>query len=322
MALLLAASALLTGCHSGETWRITVTHPDYEKRVYETAEVRRGDLTPAIALTLHVSKLKYINYSVTDAGLVVERVAVSEGDRVRKGDLLVSFFSEELESALDEYKEKKEQDVLLVQHYTNLQKADQTQDYRDEIRDLKQEIRITDMYIEETEAKIRKNQIYAEKSGTVTEVEPTLKNGVYQAGRTLVTEAYGSDRYQAETEEKEVFSVGTVVKGKGEKKTCRFRLAKVEERQDGKQRLFFDALSDMSAVAQDEAFTVQWEKEPVKNCLYVDKRAVHSENGRAMVYREDDAGYYDAVEVETGSLVGEYIVIQSGLLEGEKVRVD
>lgn len=322
MAALLITGFLLTGCHSGEIEGITVTHPVYEKKVYETAEVRRGDLTPAISLTLRIRKLKYIDYSVTDGSLEVERVTVSVGDKVKKGDLLVSFFSEELQNTLDGYREKKDQDLLLIQHYTNLQKADKKQDYRDEIQDLRRGIRVTDMYIEETEKKIRENQIYAKKSGTITEMSPTLKSGTYEAGKALITEAYGSGAYQAETEEKEDFSVGTTVSGKGERGTCKFRLSKVERDKGGKRRLIFDALSDMSAVAEDEAFTVQWKKEPVKNCLYVDRRAVHSENGREMVYREDETGYYDAVEVETGSLVGDYIVIRGGLSEGEKVRVD
>ena len=86
--------------------------------------VRKGTLTPELTFTLNMTKIKRIQYSVTDAELELDRIAVSTGDKVKKGDLLVSFISEELENTLKEYKEKKEQNDLLIKHYKNLQKAD------------------------------------------------------------------------------------------------------------------------------------------------------------------------------------------------------
>lgn len=319
---LAVAGCLLTGCSSGKTERITITQPTYEKKVYETAEVCRGALTPTVSLTLRMRKLKYMHYSVTDGGLEVDRIVVSVGDRVKKGDLLVSFSSEELQAELKEYQEKKKQNALLIRHYKNLQRADRSQDHREEIRELEQEQKVTGLYIQETERRIRKNQIYARRDGTITGVSSKLKEGTVLAGSELVTQAYGSGIYMAEAEENENFSVGTTVQSVVGSRTYRFRLTKKEkDRSTHKKRLYFKPLSDMSAVPADTALVVKWKKAPLEDCVYVDKRAIHNHDGRDFVYRADENGYYEAVEIKTGHTVGDYIVIVSGLSVGEKVRI-
>ena len=102
----------LSGCSQNEGELIVVRHTAYEKRAYETTEVRKGELTLSVSFTLSMTATEHIQYQVTDAELEIQKVAVSVGDRVKKGDLLLAFQSEELQGRLAEYQKTHRQNRL------------------------------------------------------------------------------------------------------------------------------------------------------------------------------------------------------------------
>ena len=318
--ILLLSLLVLSGCSQNEREPITITHDTYEKKPFETTEVRKGALTPSVSFTLSMTEIEHIQYRVTDAELMLEKVAVSVGDHVKKGDLLLSFRSEELQGKLAEYKETRKQNRLLLQHYENLQKAGT--DYRKEIKDLKREQEVTQLYIRETKEKIRRNQIYAKKDGTITILNSKLQKGTFRAGQSLVTETCSSGEYKAETDGSVKLSQGTVIQAVDGDHSYRFRVTKEKRGKAGKKVYIFKPVSDMSGVEEETTLTAQWKKDPIPDCIYVKKTAVCKDGGKYFVRRMDDKGYFETAEVSVGQEVGEYVVITDGLSEGEKVRAE
>lgn len=315
-------SLVLSGCSQGVGDLVVITHKPYEKELYKSTTVQKGTLTPELNFTLSMTKIKRIQYSVTDAELELDRIAVSIGDKVKKGDLLVSFISEELENTLTEYKEKKEQNNLLIKHYENLQKADKGADYRKDLKDLKREQEVIQLYIEETQKKIEKNRIYAKRAGTITNVSSKLKEGTFRAGASLVTEIYGSGVYKAEVDGSVELKKGENIQASDGNFTCELKVTEVKKQDSGKNTLFFQPISDMSEVSEEAKLTVHWKKKPLADCVYVEKKAVSSQDGRHFVRLMDDNGYCETAEVSLGQEEGEFIVITDGLSGGEKVRLE
>jgi hypothetical protein len=59
----------------------------------------------------------------------------------------------------------------------------------------------------------------------------------------------------------------------------------------------------------------------LENVLYVPLEAIHGEGESQYVYRRTAAGGYDKVNVVTGAVNADYIVIQEGLDEGDSVAL-
>lgn len=144
-------SGLLTGCASQSAEVVTIERTPYEKAAYQTVEVQKGD-------------------------------------KVQKGDLLVSFQSDSIERAIADYENQIEQKELLMEHYTNYMQIDGSLDYSTDITMLKEDITVAELYIEEAEDKLAGYQIVAESPGTITAIDEYLQNGYYKPGTDLITE--------------------------------------------------------------------------------------------------------------------------------------
>ena len=96
----LAAGSLLTGCKKAEPELVSTARTPYEKLAYDTTEVKKGNLTPEITLKLKAEGLEKITYDATNTELKLDKVYVAVGDKVEKGELLVSFRSDSLEEKM------------------------------------------------------------------------------------------------------------------------------------------------------------------------------------------------------------------------------
>lgn len=309
----------LSGCSQDGGDPVVIQHKPYERELYRSITVRRGTLTPELVFTLRMTGVNRIQYSVADSGLEVDRIAVSKGDRVKKGDLLVSFFSRELQDKLAEYGEKEWQDRLLIRHYEKLQRIDKSADYRQELRERRREQKVTQLYMEEIQKKIRANKIRAKRDGTITNVSEKLKDGTFQAGTSLVTEVAGSGLYQTEIDGSVDLGKGDVVQAVGSSTAGRLRVTKIEKKGREKRIVRFKPVSGLEGISEETALTVKWKKNSLADCVYVERKAVCSQDGRNYVRRLDEKGYFEAVEVSLGQEAGEFVVITEGLSGGERV---
>ena len=59
----------------------------------------------------------------------------------------------------------------------------------------------------------------------------------------------------------------------------------------------------------------------IPNVCYVPLEALHIEGDRSYVYKKTVGGGYDKVHVKTGPANSDYVIIESGLHEGEAVAL-
>lgn len=313
----LACTILLcSGCAARGAEVVVIDHEFYERAGYQTTEVQNGDLQPKLELTLTADGYEQIIYDATNENLQLDKVYVSVGDKVKKGDLLVSFRSESIQKTIDDYSEQADQNRLLVEHYTNLMKIDKTSDYSSDIKMLKQDIEVAQLYIEEARKKLESYQIVAERSGTITDMNEYLQKGMFVPGRKQITQVSGSGNYTADKPDNYGFSVGEVYQAAVGVVSYDLRVKKI-----GKSKVIFEPVSDMSSVSEDDELTMVITKPELKNVVYVDVSAVYEGTNSHYVYVVDEDGYRDAVEVKLGEQVDDYYVVTDGLAGGEEVTL-
>lgn len=312
----------LCGCASGGKQAVTIEQEPYEKITYQTVEVQRGNLNPSVTLTLSVEGYEQINYSATNSELKLDKLHVSVGDKVQKGDVLVSFESESIEQMIADYEEKKKQNELLVEHYENLMRIDASADFQADITMLREDIQVAQLYIEEAKSRLSDYQIVAKEEGTITRINDYLQNGYYRPGATLLTEVCGTGNYSAATEDTEPFTVGETYTAEAGVASYELRLVDITE-----TVLTFEPISDMSSVSKTNELTLTVEKPQLTDVVYVDKDAIQRVEGEegnqdtCFVFVMEEDGYRNAVLVTTGDTVNEYTVITQGLNGGEKVTL-
>ena len=92
----------LTGCEKNQAYQMEpVNKTQYQKAGYQTAKVKRGDISPIVQLKLRARLADQVKYSIDITDAEVEEVYVSAGEHVKKGQLLVSFQSEKTQKAID-----------------------------------------------------------------------------------------------------------------------------------------------------------------------------------------------------------------------------
>lgn len=307
----------LVGCGTEKQSELKIDRPPYEKKTYMSAEVMQGDLTPQITLTLRAEGFETITYDAVNSDLKLEKVYVSVGDHVEKGQLLVAFQSDELEKKMEEAADKQKQEELLADHYTKLMQLDDTLDYSEDIASLSKDAEIMGLYKEEAEEKLKRYQITAKESGTITQMDSNLQNGGFIPGKRLITEVSGSGNYEADRPDEDVIVQGENYTVSVDGTEYQLRAERIED-----QKILFTPVSDMSAISEEEKLTLVVDEPVLSNAVYVDEKAVHQTDSGNFVYRLDEDGYRTAVFVDTGQTVGSYTVICNGLEAGEKVTLE
>ncbi len=338
LAMLLFTSLPLSGCGKNtidNTAQISI--PIYDKIEYNTTRAMKGDIEPEISLTLRVDGFRNISYSVDREDLELDKVHVKVGDRVKKGDVLVSFQSGDIEDMMKEYQQQLEEDALLIRHYKKLMKIEETasrkqkkkaevSEYRSMLDDIEREMYLIRIRIEEASEKLKGFSLIAEADGSIASVEEGLYFGYVTPDVTLVSETCGSKDYVAVTKDDYNFSVGSVYVAESGVASYDMRLKAIEAGEnEGERRLQFEPVTDMSGVSKTDSFTIYVKKPVIKDVVYIPTRAVCNVDDKYYVYVMDENGFREGVEVTVGETVGEpgseLTVITSGLSGGEQVML-
>lgn len=310
-------AALATGCTAQTPELAVISREPYEKTAYETTIVQKGDLSRSLQLTLHAQGYEQISYDATNEELKLEKVYVSVGDTVKKGDLLVSFQSDEIQEIIDTYSDQYEQNRLLAEHYRKLMQIDPEADYTEDLALLQDDMRVEQLYVTEAKERLAEYRIRAKKDGTITAMSEYLAAGVYVAGKNQITETCGTGNYTAEPPKGYTFQKGDTVTVKKDGVSCRLKVKSVS-----KKKIVFAPADGSRAFAGEKKLTLVVHRRKLKGAVYVENRAVHEKDGKRFVYVVGDDGYRDAAEVRVGEQVGTYVVIKSGLTGGEKVTIE
>lgn len=307
---------LLTGCGNSKQEVVTINRTPYEKLSYETTEVKRGRLEPKITLKLREEGYEKINYGATSTELQLDTVHVKVGDHVEKGDVLVSFRSESIQATIDSYEEQRNQNQLLIDHYTRLMQIDGSMDYSQDIARMQSDMEVAALYIEESEEKLARYQIVAEDAGMITAMNSYLQSGVFEPGHNLITEICGTGNYEADLPEGYEFLPGEIYTAEAGINTYELKVSQVTD-----TTVVFTPISDMSSVMAGGDMSMTVTQEAVDDAVYVKASAVEEEDGNYFVYVQNEDGYREVVPVTVGDRVGEYRIILAGLSGGEKVTL-
>lgn len=313
---LITTMSLFVGCGTTKQTLVTINRTPYEKLAYETTEVQKGDLEPELKLKLREEGYEKVFYDVTNEELQLDKVHVSVGDRVQKGDILVSFKSESIQESIDTYEGQKSQNQLLLDHYVRLMQIDSTVDYSQDITMLQNDIEVASLYIAEAKEKLSRYQVVAQDTGTITEMNSSLQNGIYAPGHRLITEVCGTGNYQAERPEGYEFKIGETYTAEAGINSYELQVAEVTE-----NAVIFTPVSDMSSITEGSNLSVTVKQPVLTNAIYVKASAVLNTEESYFVYVQNEDGYREAVPVTIGERVGEYQIITSGLSGGEKVTL-
>lgn len=308
-------ATFLTACGNKNERNYPVIKEKYNMMEHEYTEVVRGNLTPQIQLVVGRDGVKRIEYSELNDELVLDKVFVAVGDKVKKGDILVSFKSPLIKAEKEGYVKKVNDNNLLIEHYNNLMRIDKTLDYRNEIKMLEEDNKIYGMYIKEADDKLALFQIVATEDGTITYVEENLSKGYFSPQNGLIIENTDSSEYSAKLPDNYEFTVGTKYTAYAEEIPYELEISEVLAEEE---KIRFKPITDMSSLGAGEQLVIDVSMEEIKDIAYVDSRAVRM-GVKPYVIVVDSDGFSSIVEITTGDIVGDYTIIKSGLNGGEKV---
>lgn len=318
--------SLFCGC-TGKTQTddLVITIPEYEKITYTTEPVIHGDIEPVLNLRLKSDEYERKEYYPDHDEMKVDQVFVRAGDVVQNGDTLVTFSSEDISEERRQYENRVEEDALLIEHYTKLDQINQTDEHQESIEQLKKDQEIAGLYIKDLDARLEAYTIKAEGNGIVSSLSDMLDYGMVYAGDAVITILYGSDNYVTTTEDDYAFEVGqtfTATFGVGSYEVALTAIEELASNTDAgwKRQLTF-TLVDPSKRPSSDSLDLEIRKNVLKNVLYVSEDAITHVGSNDYVYVLDDNGFRHGVQVQTGTTIDGYTVIEDGLQEGDKVVI-
>ena len=363
---LLAAMLVLSasGCGGSERALVHIGTPSIEEKDYTTTFVVRGDVTYELEEELHLVNYVENKYGLSSklmGSMMLEDVAfdklyVSVGDKVKKGDVLLTMSSKSLEDEIDSYTEQKEKAQLEKIHYNNRTAIDNEEDNSIAIARCDQDINVATGYLTELESKKENLTIRADEDGEVIDISDQAISGTMSNTDGLLTIASGDDTYFLETEEKTTLSVGQIVTSTNKLLRYDMVVTNVEKSSAGTKVYFkilgiegkveneaelaaslvgmaspgdateTDAMKDAQVSDREKiivhGLTVPIAEETRKDVLYVASSAVTERDGRYYVFMIDEHGARVSREIKVESVLGEYAIITDGLVEGDEVLAE
>lgn len=314
----------LSGCQSGKVAEPVVTIPRYEKMNYETVAVNRQDVTPEVTLEVRIGDYKTYDYMAESSDLKLDSLKVSVGDKVKKGDILITFHSDELSEKLNEYEKEWNSNQLRLKHLNNLTAIEKEEDYNKEIKELKEDMSVLALRIQEVKEELANYSIVAKADGTITFVNEELTYGYVNTDSPLLVETCGSDEYEALCEEECNFLQGDIVSAELGIASYKMKVTSVSKKKE-EVRVRFLPMEDMSGVSTSETLTMRVKQKTLKQVITVPVQAIFTRGEQSFVKIQDDKGFLDVREVVVGSEVPgtepACYVIEEGLLGGEQVVV-
>lgn len=356
-ALACLACAVFSGCAANSTYEIAPVSKDvYQKAQYKTITVQKGDMSPTVTLKLKARLADQIKYSIDITDAEVEEVFVNAGERVQKGQLLVSFASEKTEKAIEEYSSELEEKQLLLDHYTRMSMYDlQQRDYivkekkeyplfqqqEDEIiadreredlvrkytdysltlEQLAEDVKVAGLFLQEEKQKLERCQLKAEEDGVITYISKGLLSGYAEPGSLLITETCGENVYEAYTDNDFDFQIGDVYQAERAGLVYDMKVSGIETEGEKNRVILFSPDETLLNPPEGDTLDMTIKKETLHNVVYVERSAVHSKDEKEFVYTLTPEGFLYPLYVETGEVVEDLVVIKSGLSGGEEVAI-
>lgn len=343
----------LGGCGKQQVAQQQISlEPEEEQALFETVTVDYGDVTLSQKIQCTYRQVEDQEVCFTVSGRIIDRIYVSVGDMVHKGDLLAELETGDLEEQIaqteyqvqrnkllldqNERNLKNETDQLMVQYTYHTEQT--SEDWSRKEKSLK-EIEEQHRYLREDysdaialgEAQLSvwqkqqdESRVYAQIDGVISSIERDLEGSVCVKDEPVMTLIDTSEcLFETQKEEYASFfkenepvsmtvSIGT---GKGD-----YVLLPYDMEHWGETQTFSIEEQPEGAVPEVGAtgtiFLIMDQRE---NVLRIPSAAVHNADGKDYVYVTDDTGMRKVTYVEAGLKGNDYTEILSGITEGERV---
>ncbi|MCI8307024.1 MAG: efflux RND transporter periplasmic adaptor subunit [Lachnospiraceae bacterium] len=348
--ILTLTSITFTGCGifpEEEIFETATIVKEYEKKEFSMVKVQRGDVCDykRIACIYSQSNTQDIELGTWD---IVSKIYVKKGDKVKKGDVLITFSDDELERQIEDYKYEISVKEALIRHARKNKELEIEKQkiilddkssihaieeaYNAEISGYQSDLELIKLKLEQAEANNEASKVRAEMDGTVTLINNSLLNNETRFGdwggpgsfnsdgknNRLMTISDGSKpRFTGSID-----SIGVQLEeGSRIDVICNNNTYAATVKYKDKDTVYFmldDMHDELGEGATAYARYVVSEK---KDVLYLPVSAVTSMGEDNIVYMDDGNGFKQPVKVQTGLTADNRTEIVSGLQEGDSVIV-
>lgn len=326
---------LCTGCQlmpEEETFAEPPVLYSYEIKEYIQDTVVRGDLIHSVMVpcTYMAAKQEQLGFSL--GGEYIDKIYVSEGQQVQKGQLIAELqydnLQESIAAAEYEYKVLQLNQKHLLEQQSLEQQAhgeSAAEQYESQLQKVSDDLYIAELQLEKLKLDLQQRQIFAGMDGIVMHVKNVRDGERSEVDETIVTIAdMDTNVFLVEGEDAQYFSPGTqtaVLCGK-----TTYEVDVVDAAQLGVTDLQEDEPAAYLSLKQPDPILEDGKRgktevilEKHSDTLYVPKGAVKTADGKKIVYTLDENGLRVMKDVEIGMKTEDYIEILSGLEEGDVV---
>ena len=346
----LSAAVLLCSCGQQEEAPFMKVEDSNDTITYDYCTVERGDvvLTQQIRCTYVQQDGQEVSFSMT--GRRVDKVYVSEGDNVKKGELLAEFDVGNLKSRIEdlEYRVARNERLLeyteinealdisqvwvnfVYNHYPADKKEVEKnvssiqENYNRQREDLRDALELDRMELDIMRQELKNSRVYAGINGIIYGIQEDLEGSTSKEGQVIMTVI---DNSKSLFETNAVEYAGYFREGETVSMTVMAGSA------PGKYKLLPYNMSNWGEVLQFSIYdgpattgievgtggTMYLTLDSRKDVLFVPKSAINSADEKYYVYVADEDNMRQIRWVETGLFGDDSVEILSGLEEGEKV---
>ncbi len=349
--MLTLTSMLFTGCSlfpEEEIFETATLVKEYEKREFSMVTVQRGDVCDYKRITC-----KYTQSNTQEVVLgawdIVKDIYVKKGDKVKKGDVLLTFSDEELDGQIEDYKyqinvketqirqEEKnkkleiEKQKIVLNDKTSIKAIEER--YNAQISGYQSDLELLRMRLQQSEADSESFKIRAEIDGKVTLLNTTLLDIDSRFGDWRGPTSYGKEKDNNNR-------LLLISDGSKPRFTGAVNPADIQLEEGGRIDVICDNNTYGTTIKYKDNETVYFMLDAVpdeiqdgatayarhvinerKNVLFLPDTAITTMGEDTIVYKDDGNGFKEPVKVQTGLTANNRTEIISGLQEGDSVIV-
>lgn len=355
--MIILTSIVLGGCLLGcneivvEDEPIIIVDRKIDEITYNLDEVSIGDVVKTININSEYIQTKEQQISFAEGGKIVDKVYVREGDKVKKGDILVEVRTDNLEeqildlnykikkaelnySFLDKQEEFDKENAHITLIHSRLT-GDDYCDYEDSIKKIERNYRYqredyTDSILfdkqklDKLNAELSSKKLYADMEGTVISIKADLEGSTTKRDDVIMTIVDNSNGL-FETKDlslNEICKDGdllsmSVVYGsaKGEYVISPYNISSWGE----KQQFMIIEAPEGSGLEVGTTGTVTVVVEEKQQILRIPYSALYEADGKYYTYTLDEDNMRKVQFIEIGLIGDQYVEVTSGLKEKDKV---
>lgn len=351
--MVLTTSFLMTGCSifpEEEVFETATLVTEYDKQEFSMINVQRGDVSEYNRITC-----KYVEANMQDVEIVpwmrIKEVYVKEGQKVKKGDPLISYADEQLEAEINDYiyqidllkakikhaeSEKKleiEKQKIILDDKTAIDAINKR--YEATVGKYKSDLELLEMRLSDAQWHMTAFQVNAEIDGTITNLNQAYMQNDDWDGGWHDTTVYGQSNEKNnvflsvidEAKPKFVASLeadmnyNNIADGEKIEVVCGGMSYETTIKIEDSETVYFMTDGFPEEIQDGEVGYAKDVKVERKDVLWLPDSAITKMGEDTIVYKEDANGFKTPVKVEVGLIANNKAEIISGLSEGDAVII-